>query len=364
MRRRDLLLSCCGAAAAAEERKPREWVTAAASRDTAPRVGLIPSTFRGSVELDGRKIRGLARPAPINAPLTADQLDDMLRLAVELGGGRRGGLFTAVGREDWVVIKIAAPACPGDPSWHPGMVTDPRLVAALLGYLARRGLGARFSIVEAAPCRAAIWESRWMGRFDGLTYRALVDAAAKQHPSRRFELIDLNTAPALEMPVEGRVLASRNPGGMYRVPRVLRECDRVISVAPLAAVSGAPVALSILNYLGFSPGMRVGELGEPGEVALDLFGFHPADYAILGGSFAAAWAGSGSAERRHNVLIAGTNAPAVDAVGAAVMGFDSTAIRHLNLAVQRGYGPDDAYAIWTRGAEIDSVRVDFRPPPA
>jgi hypothetical protein len=53
----------------------------------------------------------------------------------------------------------------------------------------------------------------------------------------------------------------------------------------------------------------------------------------------------------------------VDAVGAAVMGFDSSGIRHLDLAVQHGYGVNDAYSIWTRGAEIDEVKAEFQKPP-
>lgn len=345
-----------------QTQKPREYVTAAASRDTAPRVGLIPSTFAGGEELDGRKIRSLAKPAPIDAAITGAQLNDMLRLAVELGGGRRGGLVTAIGREDWVVVKIDVRACPGDAQYHAGMVTDPRLVDGVLRYLAERGLGRRFSVVEGAPCgggTAGLWESTWKGDFDGVSYRSSVDALARQYPALRFELIDLTSAPSLEMPVEGRVFASRNKKGVYRVPRLLRECDKVIAIAPLAprAAGSSRIALSMLSYLGFWPGAPVADLGEAGEVAVDLFSFHPADYAILGGTHAAeAGEGGHTRLRRHNLLIAGTNAPAVDSVGAAVMGFDSESIRHLALAVQHGYGINDAYSIWTRGTEIEEVK--------
>ncbi|MCC6539125.1 MAG: DUF362 domain-containing protein [Bryobacterales bacterium] len=351
---------------AAQEKKPREWVTAAASRDTAPRVGLIPSNFAGSEEMDGRKIRALAKPAALVAPLTAAQLDDMLRLAVELGGGRRGGLVTAVHREDWVLIKTSVQVCPGEAGFHAGAVTDPRLVAGVLRYLAERGLGRRFTIVEGAPCRSAtLWDTTWDGEFGGLSYRAIVQTMAKQYPALRYELLDLNTAPSLEMPVEGRVCAGRNPQGVYHVPRVLRECDKVISLAPFATMAGPGVALSMLNYLGFAPGERYGypklglqALGDAGEIAVDYFSFHPADYAIIGGSFAAGPTGM----RRHNVIVAGTNAPAVDAVGAAVMGFESASLRHLELAVQRGYGLNDSYSIWTRGSEIEEVKAAFGKP--
>jgi hypothetical protein len=303
MRRRDLFLTPLALAA---QLKPREWVTAAASRDTAPRVGLIPSNFGGLLESDGKEIRGLAKPAPLDAPLNAAQLEDMLQLAVELGGGRRGGLVTAIDRDDWVLIKFAAN-------------TDQRVLAALLRYLAIHNLGRRFTLAgNAAP--AVEWK----------------------HPGLRFEQVELSTAPALEMPVEGRVFSKSNPAGVYRVPRVLRECDKVISVAPFAVHPTAGVALSVMNYLGFAPAAHY---GDEGEEAMDLFSFHPADYAIVGGA------------ERHNVLIAGTNAVAVDAVGAAVLGLDPLKIRHLDLAVKHGYGINDADAIWTRGAEIGEVKV-------
>lgn len=316
-----------------EKEKPREYVTAAASRDTAPRVGLIPSNFAGSKEFDGKVIRALARPAALDAELSAAQLDDMLRLTVELGGGRRGGLVTAIAADDWVVIKTSWQECAA----HEGSRTDPRLVSGVLRYLLERGLGRRFSILEGAPCVEE--------------YAAMAADLAKKHAGRRFEVIDANKAPTLEMPVEGRVFASRNPKGMYHVPRVIRECDKVIAIAPLAT-SG----LSVMSYLGFAPVDRAAGLGDPDEVAVDLFSFHPADYAIVGGTFAS----DGGGRRRHNVIVAGTNAPAVDAVGYAVMGFDSTTIKHLDLAVKQGYGVNDAYSIWTRGAEIDEAKAEFK----
>lgn len=283
--------------------KPREYITAAASRDTAPRIGLIPSDFTGTEEMDGRKIRGLAQPAPYSAKLSAAQWDDMLRLAVELGGGRRGGLGTAIGAEDWVVVKVAS-------------ATHPDLLRSVLTYLASHRLGKRITVT--GPTR----------------------------PSGNFEYIDLHTAPMLDMPVEGRISASRNPKGMYRIPRFLRECDKIISIAPITSIGKLPV-LSFLNYLDFTPAGTTA-LGEPGEVALDLFSFHPADYAILGGN--------------HNLLIAGTSALAVDTMGAAVMGLEPTEVRHLDLAVKRGYGSNDAFSIWTRGVELDQAKVVLQKP--
>ena len=380
MRRRDLLRAplalpaLCGAAPGPAE-KPKEWVTAAASRDTAPRVGLIVSSFTGGEEMDGKKLRALHSPAPVTAPLTAAQLDDMLRLAVELGGGRRGGLATSVAPEDWVVIKTSVASVPGGAEpYLPGSATDLRLVRSVLACLVEGRRGRRFTIAAGAdfPAGDSLWSSTWNGEFDGLSYRSIVAEFAARHRSLRFELLDLNQDEVLEMPVDGWVSASKNPGGVYSIARTLRHCDKVISIAPLQTHAATGVALSMMNYLGFASGKQyglprtgLGKLGDAGEVALDLFSFHPVDYAILGGSFAIEGdgpAGAGALGRRHNVVIAGSQGLAVDAVGAAVMGFHSSAIRHLHLAVRRGYGSDDADSIWTRGNEIPDARAEFRKP--
>lgn len=355
MRRRDLMLAPLWVQAAlAQSEKPREWVTATASRDTAPRVGLIPSSFTGGEEMDGKKIRGLTKPAPLTASLSESQLDGMLRLAVELGGGRRGGLITAIGPEDWVVIKPCIARCPGGEGFHAGMMADPRLVASVLRYLAEKGRGKRFTIAEAAPCLDA-------------SYGAMVQTLSKRHPAVRFELVDLNSAPAIEATVVGRVFTKRNPQGVYHVARVLRECDKVISIAPLSTRAGTGVALSVMNYLGFAVEGRSGAVDEAAGMAMDLFSFHPADYAIVGGPSGAESDGTatgGTRLRQHNVIVAGTNAPAVDAVAAAVMGFESTSIQQLEFAVRRGLGLNDASSIWTRGSEIEDVRAAFRPHPS
>ncbi len=52
------------------------------------------------------------------------------------------------------------------------------------------------------------------------------------------------------------------------------------------------------------------------------------------------------------MLVAVANAVSVDAVGAAIMGFDPTGVRHLALAERRGFGDADLGPIWMRGNEI------------
>jgi uncharacterized protein (DUF362 family) len=123
-------------------------------------------------------------------------------------------------------------------------------------------------------------------------------------------------------------------------------------VAPLATSEQTGVSLSVANYRGIAPGDHL-KLGQPDEVLVDLFSYHPADYAIVGG----AWGIEGGGRSvHHNVLVAGANAVSVDAVGAAIMGFEPTRVAHLALAQRRGFGDADLGPIWTRGNEIEQAR--------
>ena len=113
-RRRFLQMSA--AALLPQERPPAESVTATATQDRTPRVGVVFS--------DG------------------PSWDSGLRKAIALGTTRAGGLLSMVAAEDWVVIQTSAGA-------------DPRLVEAVQGFLKERGLGKRFTVVGPAELSEA-----------------------------------------------------------------------------------------------------------------------------------------------------------------------------------------------------------------
>jgi len=296
--------------------KPRdETVIASATWDATPRVGIVLSSFRGGTEHDGTKLAGLADPCPPEAELSTSRLEAMLAKALELGSLRRGGLERIAGRDDRVIILPAA----GPPS-QPGASTDPRLLQALIAWLKDRKAGGRVEIAEPT------------------------------------------SGNTVEMPVSGRTFASRNRTGSYRVARAIQECDRLISLSPLRTHPDLGVALTMANHLGIAPGEDLRALGEPHEVLVDLFGLRPADYAIAGGSWGIEGEGAQAAAVRHNLLVAGPKPVAVDAVAAAIMGFDPARLPFLALAEKRGFSGRDTDATWTRGNEIEEARRAFRKP--
>ena len=113
-RRRFLQLSA--AALVPQQKPPTESVTATATQDRTPRVGVVLSE--------------------------GPTWDARLRKAIELGTTRAGGLPSMVAAEDWVVIQT-------------GDGVDRRLVEAVQGFLKERGLGKRFTVVGRAELAAA-----------------------------------------------------------------------------------------------------------------------------------------------------------------------------------------------------------------
>jgi uncharacterized protein (DUF362 family) len=369
----------------------QEAATAAATRDSTPRVGIVSSDFRGSEDHDGTRVPGLEEPKPLDADLTREQIDKMVVRAIELSSPIKGGMGSIIGPEDWVVIKPNIVSCNGlGPDVHDGgahhqylagSVTDLRVIESLIQYLVERKCGARITIAEGSgewlPKNQSKsptdgWSTDWGGAFGGLSYKKMVEQFTRRYPGIRFDIVDLNFDSAVDLPVQGKALARNNREGIYSIPKTIQQCDRIISVAPLKTHTMTGVSLAIKNYFGIGPGVRYGfpkdglhKLGSPNEVMLDLFSFHPADYAIVGGSWGLEGDGPhapGARSIHHNVIVAGPNAVAVDAVAASIMGFTPASLPYLLLAEKRGFGVADPDVIWIRGKDVEQVRKIFRKP--
>jgi hypothetical protein len=385
MGRRQFLAMGAGAALAAGQKKQEDAIIATATQDTTPRVGIVLSSFKEGEDDDGSKIAGLADPQPPAADLTAKQLDAMVRRAIDLAATRASEFHALVDPEDWVVIKTHIPTCYGlgpetkDGGAHQpyiaGSVTDPRIVRTVISYLAERKRGLRFTIVEGSSQWLPIerskspvdgWSTEWGGAFDGLSYRKLIAELTSRFPGVRFEIADLNFADSLEMPVPGKALARNNPGGAYTIPKVIQQCDKLISVAPLKTDASTGVSLSVKNYMGIAPGSKYGfpkdallKLGSADEVMFDLFGYRPADLAVLGGC----WGVEGDgASVHHNLAIAGMKALCVDVVAATIMGFKVEELPFLALGEKQGFGTSNVDLVWTRGNEVKDARRAFKKP--
>ncbi len=379
--RREILVQLAGAglarAAARQQQETKDEVVASATADQTPRVGVVLSSFNGASDHDGTKLTRLARPKPADAAINASELDAMFRKAAELSGVRGQSIEWIIEPSDWVVIKPDLAVCHDrDGRLVPGSGTDPRLVASVIAWLVERRLGEHITIAEGPSWRREtpmdVWASDWNGAFEGLTYRKVVEEFSRKHAGVKFDIVDLNADKALELPIPGRPSSSRNKEGVFFVPSTIQQCDKLITVAPLKTHARALASLSLGSYLGILPEAKYGrtkeqvfQLGEPHEILVDLYGYHAADYSILGGGWGLEGDGPYGPDARgvhHNVVIAGASAVAVDTAGAAVMGIDPARLKHLELASRKGYGIAEIDLIWTRGNEVEQARRTFRLP--
>jgi hypothetical protein len=305
--------------------EPMADIVAGATQDPTPRVGIVVSSFKEGEDHDGTKIPGLREPMPPSAELTAAQFDAMVRKAIEVGGMKSAEFWETIEPEGWVVILTRPQA-------------DPRMVATTLSYIAEHKRGLRFTVISRLA-KAGEW---------GGDYRKIVSDLGAKYPKLRFELVDLNSAPTVELPLPGK------PSVTHSIPKVIQQCDTMISIAPLSTDPARGVSLSIANYLTLVSKPPAGD-----EALLDLFSYRPADLGLVGGSVGVQGDGTSI---RHNVVIAGMKPVAVDSVAAAVMGFKPADLPFLALGQKLGYGAWDPDEIWTRGNQIDEAKREFKKP--
>ena len=152
------------------------------------------------------------------------------------------------------------------------------------------------------------------------------------------------------------------------VPTILLEADKVISLPAMKTHVYGPT-LGIKNFVGaLSPrgrgtsSLSKGELFQfnPEHGQVDIFTFHPADYTILQGF----WGTEGDGPQdgvniQHNVVVAGADPVATEAVGSVAMGYNPLDLELLYLAAIKGFGTFDLDRIEVVGRPVESVRRDF-----
>ncbi len=299
-----------------------ESITASATFNRTPQIAVVSSDFRGGEEHDGTKLEGLRDPVPVDRELSPVQLEAMVGRALTLGGARNAGLAGMVDPNEWVLILPDT-----------GAAADPRVTFTVVNALAARKRGKRFTLAGGS------WSV------------PLATELARRYSHARFEAIDLARDEHLQAPLLS------HPERVYSVARTVRRCDRIVTLAPLAVDERFGISLCVSNYL--TVGRAIAPRAAPEQALCDLFAHHPADYAVAGGTRALE---AGGHAVSFNVVVAGPNATAVDAVAAAVMGYNPRRVPLLDRLVRDGFGSADPDAAWTRGEEVGQVRRNFRKP--
>ncbi len=182
---------------------------------------------------------------------------------------------------------------------------------------------------------------------------------------------------------EGEIVQATVPGGglIHRSVYLNRDVagvDAVVSVAKLKAHGTAGVTMSVKNMFGILPFPRYGSTFRNFmhtnyfrlmRIIVDIATTLPPDLAVVDGLVGSNF-GMDHEPVETNVLLAGHDPVATDAVGAAVMGFDPHAEfpiepfvvseNHLRLAARAGLGVLDLSGTDVRGARIDEVAQRFK----
>jgi len=236
-----------------------------------------------------------------------------------------------------------------------GMVTDARVVETVTKM-----------VLERNPKSVIIGEGSSVGydfpdRFDSLhcmEVTGVMDAAARLG----VEVIDLNQDEQVEVQAPDAFVMER-----FSLARTAWEADVIISLPVIKTHIRTGITCGLKNMKGVLPGdekKRTHRLGLDRGI-VDLNRIVKPTFSLVDGivGVQGAW-GSQTEEPNRvplNLVCAGNDVVAVDAVCGAVVGFDPNDIIHVQLAAEAGLGVADLGLIEVRGESIEAVRAPFIP---
>lgn len=230
-------------------------------------------------------------------------------------------------------------------SKHPstGITTDSRVVEGVVKFLKSNAVN-RIVVGEG---------SGWGETFQAFKV-AGIDAVAKKW---NVELIDLNKDSFVEV-------RPPNPLSLKRV-KVAKTAlqSTIISVPKLKLHRIAKVTLGLKNMMGALATKGVMHNGRLSENIVDLASILKPSLTVIDGIIAGEGHETSGNPVEMNLVIAGTDPVAVDAVGAAVMGVSPADVEHLVLAEKKGLGTCMLEKISIVGEPIAKVKRVFHRSP-
>jgi uncharacterized protein (DUF362 family) len=178
----------------------------------------------------------------------------------------------------------------------------------------------------------------------------------------RIPFIDLNTEPVQKVTNKGGYTSLKN----LFLPQKILQADILVSLAKMKTHHWAGVTLSMKNLFGIMPGCVYGwpknvlHQEGIGRSILDINTTISPHLSIVDGIIG--MEGDGpimGTPVESNVLVMGTNSPAVDATCARIMGIDPLKIPYLK-AARRSIGPISSDLISQRGATIQAVQNKYK----
>lgn len=228
-----------------------------------------------------------------------------------------------------------------------GVTTDPRVIEAVIEWLQD----------EVGAQDITVAESTWER---DRTQRAFEMVGLPQMAERRgVRLLNLYDDEHVQVDIPNALSLKR-----VLLPRTVLEADCLVSIPKLKCHSMASITLGIKNLMGaVFPDKEIMHR-DLHERLCDLASVLPAKLTIIDGLIGSERHETSGSPVQTDVILAGADPVATDAVGAMVMGMDPTRVEHLRLCYERGLGEYRPDAIEIVGAPLGQVRKRYRCPSA
>jgi uncharacterized protein (DUF362 family) len=345
----------------------------------------------------------LLNPSSREDPLDYPRIRDMVWKAIEYGRPRAGSLEAKIKPGAWVVIKPNIVSLLPRATYRPGDVTDMRVTKAVLEYVAGKTRASRITIAEGGSYRrigdpgpdnifrqngvqidalTADWGDEFAG-FKGSLGGILTDVR-NRYSDKKIDYADLSYDAVRDAAGQFKWMdVPRSPNGIgafgekkiYVPANTIVNCDFLITVPVMKVHLGCGVSASLKNYVGTAPRVVFAQKGNfsnndlhskhslEGRIdsfIVDLAAFHPPDYCVVDGirglQYSEHRIDRPDQEVRSNIIVAGEDPVATDALVANIMGYQPADLEFLHMAAQRQMGTMDLGSVDVVGDEPDRLR--------
>lgn len=351
----------------------------------------------------------LLKPSSLEDALDYPRVRDMVWKAIEYGRPRAGSLEAKIRPGSWVVIKPNIIGLPPRATYRTGDVTDLRVTKAVLEYVASKSRAARITVAEGGSYRRIgdpVNENKlrqngvqvdavtadWGNEFPGLkgSLGDVLQEVRERFPGKQFDYIDLAYDPVRDESGQFKWMdVPRSPNGIgafgekpvYVPAKTIVSCDFLITVPVMKCHSMCGITGCLKNYVGTAPRIvytNPGSFsnndlhskhsieGRLDSFIVDLAAFHPPDYSVVDGirglQYSEHRVDRPDQEMRSNLILAGEDPVATDALVAHLLGFQPHDIDFLHMAAQRQMGTMDLRAVDVIGEEPDRLRRTWGKP--
>ncbi len=251
-----------------------------------------------------------------------------------------GGLDSFVTKKSKVLLKpnIGTVVEAGEPR-----NTDPRIIEAMIILLQEMGVD-----------DILVGESAVVGIDTMTAFRAMgIDKIAERFKVR---LIDLKKLPFKEKKIPNPFVLSS-----IKISSIVDEVDAIINLPKLKTGLAVPVTLGLKNLKGLLPDGEKKRFHHThlSKAIADLSQIVTPQLTIIDGIIASEL----YEPKETNILFAGSDVLAVDAVAARVVGLDPAEIEYMALAEEAGVGTTGLENIQVVGRSLDETHVDLKKGP-